>query len=298
MRSKSSSSGSSGHRSKLARAFKLAGGIRLNPRKLKRGLIFAGAGMAMARIGLGFWRLKQRPARKQAMRGQNVIITGASSGIGKALAQELAKAGCNLVLAARRTELLQALAAELEKDYGIETLVVPTDVSEEVQARTLIDKALARFGQIDVLINNAGVATYSYFYKDDLAGMRRVMEVNYWGAVYCTRAVLPDMMGHRSGMIVNVSSVGGKMGQPGIGNYCATKHALNGLSESLRIELAKYGIHVLLVCPTSTRTDIVMSASNNSAFALDKQNYFGMSAERVARETLTSMLDRKREHVL
>lgn len=268
------------------------------PKHLKQGLLLAGAGVVAGQAGFKLWQLKQRPARKAALRGKTVIVTGASSGIGKALAVELAQAGCNLVLAARRLDLIQNLGRELEQQHGIQTLAVATDVSEEKQAMTLIDKALARFGQIDILINNAGIATYSYFYKDDLAGMKRVMDVNYWGTVNCIRAALPDMMAHHSGMIVNVSSVAGKMGQPGIGNYSGSKHAVNGLSESLRIELAKYGIHVLLVCPTSTKTEIVNNSSNKAAFALNPENYFGMSAERVARETVNAIADRRREHVL
>lgn len=268
------------------------------PQHLKRNLLWAGLGLGAGRLGFKLWQLQQRPARREALRGKCAIVTGASSGIGKALASELAAAGCHVVLAARRADKLESLATELETRFGIKTLTVPTDVSDEKQAMQLVDKALARFGQIDLLINNAGIATYSYFYKDDLAEMKRVMDVNYWGAVHCIRAVLPDMMAHRSGTIVNVSSVAGMIATPGIANYSATKHALNGLSDGLRLELGKYGIHVLLLCPTSTKTDLVATSRNRSAVAFNPEHYFGMRPERVARETVTAIVDRRRTHVL
>jgi short-subunit dehydrogenase len=227
-----------------------------------------------------------------------VVITGASSGIGKALAYELAAAGCKLVLAARRLELLEALAAELESRFEIETLAIGCDVSEQEQAEKLIAQSLERLGKIDILINNAGVADYLFFHKDSPAKMRRVMEVNYWGVVYCTHAALPAMMAAKSGTVINISSVAGKLATPGIANYSASKHALNGLSQALRMELAAYGIHVLLVCPTSTKTEIVAKAHDHSAVRFNPENYFGMSAERVAKETLQALLDKRREHVL
>lgn len=270
----------------------------MNIKTIKRNLILAGTGLAALNLGKKIWTIRDRPARLQSLRGQVVVITGASSGIGKALAEVLAEAGCRLVLAARRIELLESLANDLERRFKVETLVVRTDVSEEAQAQILIERALEQFGHVDVLINNAGIADYCYFQKESISSMRRVMEVNYWGTVACTQAAIQPMIQRHSGMIVNISSVAGKIGQAGIANYSATKHAVNGLSEALRVELAHHGIHVLLICPTSTKTDIVATSSNSSGAAFNPESYFGMSAERVARETLTAMLDHKREHVL
>jgi short-subunit dehydrogenase len=266
--------------------------------KITRKLMLAGGLLTAARLGQSAWRFQQRPLRKQALRGQVAVITGASSGIGKALAETLADAGCRLVLAARRVELLESLAAGLESFYGIETLVVRTDIAEPEQAQVLIERAIEHFGQIDLLINNAGIADYTYFNQDSIESMRRVMDVNYWGTVACTKAALPPMRARRKGMIVNISSVAGKIGQAGIANYSASKHAVNGLSEALRIEEARHGVRVLLVCPTSTKTDIVKNSSNHSGAAFNPESYFGMSAERVARETLRAILDRRRELVL
>lgn len=254
-------------------------------------------------IGLGislwaWWQRQQRRSRRAELKGQVVVITGASSGIGKALAEVLAAEGCRLVLAARRSELLQALAAELAQRHGVETLAVTTDVSDQAQCEALCQQALQHFGQVDIWINNAGVASYAYFAKDELAEMRRVMEINYWGAVYGAKAVLPHMQARRSGLIVNISSVAGKIGQPGIANYSASKHALNGLSNALRIEVARYGVKVLLICPTSTQTEIVAQATHKQAVRFNPEKYFGMSAERVARETLAAIVARQPERVL
>ncbi|PKL78215.1 MAG: short chain dehydrogenase [Candidatus Melainabacteria bacterium HGW-Melainabacteria-1] len=267
-------------------------------RILSRQLLLGASALTALRLGHQLWNLRMRPARRLALRGKVAVITGASSGIGRALACELAAAGCHLVLAARRDELLSTLATELESRHGVRTLVVRTDVADQAQAEVLAERALEHFGHVDILINNAGIATYSAFDQDPIAGMRQVMEVNYWGTVYCTRAMLPAMQARHRGMIVNISSVAGKMGQPGIANYSASKHAVNGLSAALRIELARFGIHVLLICPTSTKTDIVSVSSNHSAIRFNPEQYFGMSTERVARETVSAILDRRREHVL
>jgi len=266
--------------------------------KLKQALILGGLGLVLTRLGLPLWHWQQRPRRWVQFKGQVALITGASSGIGKALAEALAAAGCHLVLAARRGEQLERLSQKLEQAHGIHALVVPTDVSDPEQVQALVDKALNNFGQIDMLFNNAGISSFAYFHQEELAQMERLMAVNYWGVVYCTQAVLPGMLARRQGLIVNVSSVAGKLAQPGIAHYSASKHALNGLSDALRMELAPHEVRVLLLCPTSTQTEIVKNAAQQKAVNFNPERYFGMSAQRVARETLHAILDRKTEHVL
>lgn len=239
----------------------------------------------------------KRNQNRHKLKDQVLVITGASSGIGKALAYELAAAGCKLVLTARREHLLEAIVADLKSKFQIEALAIPCDVARREEAEAMIEMVLDRFQQIDILINNAGVADYVYFSQDDPDAMRRVMDINYWGALYCIHKALPAMSARQQGLIVNVSSVAGKLAQPGIANYSASKYALNGLSQALRIELASQGIRVLVVCPTSTKTDIVATSHNHSGVKFNPEDFFGMSAERVARETVAAICEQKREHV-
>lgn len=239
-----------------------------------------------------------RPAKQRELKDKVVLITGASSGIGKALAFDFAKFGSKLVLAARSKDKLDEIAETLMSKYNSEVLTIKTDVSNESETNLMVEKALEHFGAIDILVNNAGIATYEPLLKDEPANMKKVMDVNYWGTVYSTRAVLPSMIMRGSGHIINVSSVAGLRAVPNIANYSATKHAVNGFTEALRLELAQYGIKVLLVCPTSTKTEIVKNSASKTAFRLDPENYFGMTAERVSIETINAMLDNKRDHIL
>jgi len=244
------------------------------------------------------WKRQQRPRRRAQLKNQVVVITGASSGIGAALAETLAAAGCQLMLAARREDKLAALAADLSARYQTPVSYQVTDVQNPQDLHDLIQATEARLGPVEILINNAGVASYAYFNSDPLREMRRVFEVNYWGLVHGIQAVLPGMQARKKGLVVNISSVAGMLAQPGLSNYSASKHAVNGLSNALRMELAPDGIRVLLVCPTSTQTEIVQAASHKPAVRFNPENYFGMSAQRVAQETLQAILDRKSEHVL
>src|SRR5690606_543225 len=127
------------------------------------------------------YKVYSRPAKRKALKGKTAVITGASKGIGKAIAIELAKEGCNLVLAARGREKLDELARELETTFNIEALSVPTDVSSESEAVNLVEKALEKFGHIDILINNAGTSTYEFFHKETLEHLKKIMDINYWG---------------------------------------------------------------------------------------------------------------------
>lgn len=224
-----------------------------------------------------------------ALKGQVVVITGASSGIGAAYARVFAQAGCRLVLAARRVERLESLAEELQQRYSVEVLTCPTDVCAPEAVAQLVQQSLLHFGQIDIFINNAGIANYCFFYQDSLEDMRRVMEVNYWGVVHCTQAVLPHMMERRRGRIVNVASTAAKIATPGIAHYSATKHAVKGLSDGLRVEMARYGIRIHTICPTSTQTEIVQQSANHSGVNFNPQKYPGMRPERVATETLQAL---------
>lgn len=186
------------------------------------------------------------------MKDKVVIITGASSGIGKALAIKFGKTGSRLVLAARRIDRLKELEKQLD---GIEVLCVGTDVSREEDCRNLIRQAVDRFGRIDVLINNAGISMRAIFEEVDLDVLHRLMDVNFWGTVYCTKYAIPFLL-ETKGSVVGVISVAGFVGLPGRTGYSASKYAIRGFLDTLRIECLKKGLHVLVAAPGFTATEV------------------------------------------
>lgn len=201
------------------------------------------------------------------VKGTTVIITGATSGIGRATALEFARAGAQVVIAGRRVERLQALSAEIEAKGGA-ALAVRTDVAEEAQVETLVAQTLERFGRIDTLVNNAGVAMAAKFDEQSMADFRRVMEINFWGAVYACKAAVPQMKQQKSGVIINVSSAFGKRGMPFETAYCASKFALAGFSEALRTEVLSNGIDVSTIFPGAVETEIFEQAANQAGLEL------------------------------
>lgn len=177
-----------------------------------------------------------------------VIITGASSGIGRALAQQLASQGARVALAARRAELLEQVAAACRQAGG-EALVVPTDITDEAQCRALVEKTVAAFNRVDMLVNNAGLTVIARLEDyPNLSLFHHTMAVNFYGAVYCTYYALPHLIDSR-GRIVAVSSLGGKTPLPYNSPYIASKFAMHGFFDSLRIELKRHEVSVTIVCP-------------------------------------------------
>ena len=189
-----------------------------------------------------------------------VVITGASAGIGRATAVRFASEGAALVLAARSLERLQRLAERLEQRFAVETLVVPCDVRQREQVDALVEAAIARFGRIDVLVNNAGYGLYGRIEDTPEAAFRDVLETNVLGVHHAIRAVLPHMRRQGAGHIVNVGSVVGKRSWPYHGAYAASKFALTGLTQALRGELAGSGVSATLVLPASTDTEFFANA--------------------------------------
>ena len=202
------------------------------------------------------------------LNGTTAVITGATSGIGRETALEFAKAGASVVIAGRRKQRLSKLAAEIDA-AGSKALAVVTDVADQSQVEHLVAAAVDEFGRIDSLVNNAGVAFAGRFNEMALEDFRRVMDVNFWGAVYASKAVIEQMRKQRGGgVIINVSSILGKRGAPFETAYCSSKFALAGFSEALRAEVMSDGIDVCTIFPGAVETEIFESAANQTGFEL------------------------------
>ncbi|MEL7085357.1 MAG: SDR family oxidoreductase [Cyanobacteria bacterium P01_A01_bin.3] len=188
------------------------------------------------------------------------LITGASAGIGRATAFAFASQGFALVLAARTSDPLTETAIALEKKHNCDVLPIPTDVSDPEQVNVLVEKAIARFDRIDLLINNAGICASGPFVDTSLEQWQQVMNVNFWGYVHTIRAVLPHMLARKQGQIVNVGSFGGKMPLPAMTAYCASKYAVTGLTETLRLEVESQGVQIVGVHPGVVTTEFLERA--------------------------------------
>lgn len=185
--------------------------------------------------------------------GRTAIVTGASSGIGRATAIELAGKGANVVLASRNREKLEALADDIGGSPH-QVLVAPADVTERFSVEALVRRTVEEYDAVDILVNNAGMGLYAPITGGSLENMRRLFDVNYFGAIHCMQAVVPYMVSQGRGHIVNVSSVAGKVSPLYMGTYAATKHALVAASDALRAELSGTGVNVTTIYPGLTQT--------------------------------------------
>ena len=192
------------------------------------------------------------------MKNKVIIITGASSGIGKALAFALAKKGNKLVLAGRNKEKLNAVLQKIN-EVNISAISIVTDVCKKEDCKNLINKCITEFGRIDVLINNAGISMRALFNESDLEVIDKVMNTNFWGTVFCTKYALPYLL-QSKGSLVGVSSIAGHIGLPERSAYSASKFAMNGFLESVRSENMENDLHVLIACPGFTASNIRKAA--------------------------------------
>ena len=235
-----------------------------------------------------------------SLKGKIVVITGASSGIGKAMAEEFARRGANLVLGARQYVALCELGQSLEKQHNIHAVAVQCDVTVEDDCKFLINQALVTYKRIDILINNAGISMRALFNDADITVLKRLMDVNFWGSVYCTKYALPQIVKNQ-GSVVGVSSIAGYKGLPGRTGYSASKFAMNGFLDSLRVENLKTGVHVMTACPGFTASNIRNTAltkdgSAQSESSMDENKM--MSAEAVAKLIVDGVEARKRTIIM
>jgi len=229
--------------------------------------------------------------------GKSVVITGASLGIGRELALQLADEGAWLTLAARHQAELEQVAREC-RDHGGRCIAVQTDVSREAECKRLVDRAAREYDAIDVLILNAGIGMHANFDQlPDLSLLKTLMDVNYWGCVYCTYHALPHLKAAR-GRIVVVSAGGGKLPTPGVSGYASSKWALSGFSDTLRIELAASGVTVTVAYPEWVSTGISSRAlmpDGKPQGKVASHEVGAMSADKCARQILRAAAYRKRD---
>ena len=235
-----------------------------------------------------------------AFRDNVVVITGASDGIGREMALQLAGQGAWLALAARDAAKLEAVAGECRARGG-RAVAIPTDVADQAQCNRLIDRTVDEFGRIDTLVNNAGISMWARFDEvTDLAPFEKMMQVNYFGCLYCTHAALPHLKKTR-GRIVGVSSLTGLTGVPTRSAYAASKHAMRGFFDSLRVELADEGITVTMIYPGFVSTGIRTRAygpDGKPLVANPVHEAEVMTPEECARQTVAAAAGRRREVVM
>jgi uncharacterized protein len=237
---------------------------------------------------------------KRSLAGRVAVVTGASSGIGLATAKALARAGARLALVSRSEARLQAAAQEVARAAGggYPSLLLPCDVSDPEAVLTMADRVRRDAGTPDIVVNNAGIGHWAPVVELSLERIRAVFEVNFFGAVHCTKAFLPAMLERREGTVVFVSSGFGALPFPYTAAYCASKHAVNGFAGSLRAEIEPLGVNVLLVLPGSTRTAF-FEANAYPADVLSRYLFQRLvPPERVARRIVRAVIRGRRRVVM
>lgn len=234
--------------------------------------------------------------------GKVVIITGASSGIGLAAARQFASEGASVVLAARSADKLKQTFCELSNkgEFGDRFLAVPTDVTKEEDCQRLIRCTVEKFGKIDVLVNNAGISMRAMFKDLELDVIRRLMDVNFWGTVYCTKYALPYLL-ETKGTVVGVISIAGFKGLPARTGYSASKFAIYGFMDTLRVEHLKDNLNVLIFAPGFTASNVrfaALTADGTPQGQTPREEGKMMSAETCAKKLTQAVFKRKSQVIL
>jgi short-subunit dehydrogenase len=237
--------------------------------------------------------------KRNIFKDKVVVVTGASSGIGRATAIAFARNGSKLVLVARSEEKLRDVAEEIRKT-GSEALVCITDVTREEECRKMVEATIEKYGTIHILVNNAGISMRAVFSEVDLSVIKRLMDVNFWGTVYCTKYALPYILENK-GSVVGVSSTAGFHGLPGRTGYSASKFAMHGFLETLRIENLKKRLHVMIIAPGFTASEIrrhALLADGSEQGISPRREKQMMSPDYVAGWVLKGIVKRKRNKIL
>jgi short-subunit dehydrogenase len=229
------------------------------------------------------------------MTGKRAILTGASGGIGRALAAALVKAGARVALASRNAGALESLAADLRAAGG-DAIVVPTDVTRDEDRSRLVEATVARFGGVDLLINNAGIGSWGHFATSTPEIMRQVMEVNFFAPAELTRVAMPHLTRGNQSAVVNIASMCGRKGMPAWAEYSASKCALVGISEALRGEFARFDVDVITVVPGLTNSGFEKNWLRSDGRA-NLQFETGMSPEYLAAKIVDAIRANRREVV-
>ncbi len=231
-------------------------------------------------------------------RDKTVWITGASSGIGEALSIKFAEAGANIILSSRNTEKLNILAEEISQKYMVITEVIPLDLTDSESITRAVEHVKNKFNRVDILVNNAGISQRSLVIETPVEIDRKIFEINYFGTITLTKALLPLMIKSGGGHIVVMSSVVGKFGISLRSAYSASKHALHGFFETLRCELNDKNIKVTIVCPGRILTNISLNAvtKDGSLYGkMDKGQAQGLAAEVMANRILRAVRKNRKE---
>jgi len=222
-----------------------------------------------------------------------VFITGSSAGIGKEYAKLFFSKGHSVVLFARRKEKLEAIKQEMSPNSEERILLCPGDVTDRNNIKAAIDQTIQKFGRIDILINNAGAGLNSFIENLDEQNVRNLFDLNIMGVLYTTQEVIPWMKKQGAGQIVNITSIAGTRGLPSRSIYCASKFAVEGISQSMRLELKPYGIKTTVVRPTSTETEFFDVEPKGKEYLGDRKS-MRMSAEKVARVSYNGIIRKKK----
>jgi short-subunit dehydrogenase len=228
-----------------------------------------------------------------------IVITGGSSGIGLALAGEFGRLGAKLAIAGRDLEKLDIADSQL-RAAGIEVITQQTDVSNESECQALIQSTISHYGKLDVLVNNAGISMRAAFVDTDIAVLQKLMDVNFWGTVYCTKYAMPYLLSSK-GSILGIISVAGHIGLPGRSGYSASKFAMRGFLDTIRSENSDSGLHVLVAAPGFTASNIRSAAlTGNGAQqgVTPRDESKMMPAEVAARKIVNATIKRKNSLVL
>ncbi len=222
------------------------------------------------------------------LQGKTAIITGASSGIGQAIAEHLASEGANVVLAARRKERLEELAQSIEKESSVKTKVVETDVTNQNDVENLVKETKEQFSSVDMLVNNAGVMLLSFLKNDKVEEWEKMVDVNVKGVLFGVHSVLPTMLEQDSGHIINISSVAGHEVFPTSSVYSATKYAVRALSMGMEKELSKTGVRVTNISPGAVSTELPEHITDDEVISMfqDRKGRVTLEAEDIARSVV------------